>query len=147
MANFRVTRVKVVVPEKPLYVNIFPKIPWCRFYYLHCLKIIFVLIWQFAISKNTLWWFRPTKCWPQFRTHAALSLSPLTFSPSLPNPQCLISSFCTLCLIPLQVLPILIPHKKCMMFEYDYHWFTDNKRLRTHQLFHLYLEYNIGTEE
>ncbi len=44
MANFRVIRVKVVAPEKPLYVNTFPKIPWCRFYYLHCLKIISVLI-------------------------------------------------------------------------------------------------------
>jgi hypothetical protein len=33
-----------------------------------------------------------------------------------------------------------------MMFEYDYHWFTDNKHLRTHLLFHLYLEYNTWVE-
>ncbi len=71
-----------------------------------------------------------------------LSLPPLTFSPSLPNPQYLALSFCTLCLIPLYVLPVQIPHKKCMMFHYDYHCLFDNKRLRTHLLFHLYLEYN-----
>jgi len=29
------------------------------------------------------------------------------------------------------------------MFEYDYHCLIDNKRLRTHLLFHLALEYNI----
>jgi hypothetical protein len=28
------------------------------------------------------------------------------------------------------------------MFEYDYHCLIDNKCLRTHLLFHLYLEYN-----
>ncbi len=28
------------------------------------------------------------------------------------------------------------------MFHYDYHCLIDNKRLRTHLLFHLYLRYN-----
>jgi len=29
-----------------------------------------------------------------------------------------------------------------MMFHYDYHCLIDNKRLRTHMLFHLALKYN-----
>ncbi len=70
------------------------------------------------------------------------SLSPFTFSPSLPNPQYLVLSFCALCLIPHYVLPVLISHKKRMMFEYGYHWLIDNKRPRMHLLFHLYLKYN-----
>ncbi len=41
------------------------------------------------------------------------------------------------------VSPVLIPHKKCMMFPYDYQCLIDNKHLRTHELFHLYLRYNI----
>ena len=49
-------------------------------------------------------------------TLLSLSLSPLTFFPSLPNPQYLVLSFCALCLIPQYVLPALIPHKKRMMF-------------------------------
>ncbi len=142
MANFRVIWVKVVAPEKPLDVNIFPKIPWSRFYYLHCLKIISVLIWPFAISKNTLCWLRLTRCWPQFKTHAALSLH-LHSLPLSPIRNVSFSlSLCTLCLIPLYVLPVLIPHKKCMLFEYDYHWFTENICPRMHLLFHLALEYN-----
>jgi hypothetical protein len=32
-----------------------------------------------------------------------------------------------------------------MMFEYGFHWLIDNKRLRTHLLFHLYLEFNTNT--
>ncbi len=68
------------------------------------------------------------------------SLSPSTFSPSLPNPQSL--SFCTICLTPRYVQPALILHKKHMMFEYDNHGLIDNKHLRMHLLFHLALEYN-----
>jgi hypothetical protein len=36
----------------------------------------------------------------------------------------------------------LISHKKHMMFEYAYLWLIDNKCLRMHLLFHLYLKYN-----
>ncbi len=81
----------------------------------------------------------------QFKTHAVLS--PSTFVLSLsPISQYLALSFCTLCLIPLYILPVLSPHKKRMMLHYDYHWFTDNKCLRMHQLFHLYLEYNKNSK-
>ncbi len=60
MVNFRVIRVKVVAPEKPLDINMFAKILWHQLYCLRCLKIIYVLIWPVAISKNTLCWFRPS---------------------------------------------------------------------------------------
>ncbi len=88
-------------------------------------------------------WSKSTKCWPRFKTHAALSLS--TYILSL-SPQSAISrslSLCAFCPIPHYVLHVLIPHKKCIMFHYDYHWLIDNKRLRMHLFFHLYLKYNI----
>ncbi len=141
MANFRVLRVKVVAPEKLLDINTFPKIPWCQFYYLHCLKIISVLIWLFAISKNTLCWFDRLNVDLNLKP-TPFSLPPLRFSPSLPILQYLVLSFCTLCLIPLYISPVLIPHKKHMMFEYHFHCLIDNKCQRTHLLFHLALEYN-----
>ncbi len=141
MANFRVIQVKVVMPEKLLDVNTFPKIPWCRFYYIHCLKIISVLIWLFVISKNTLCWFNQLNVDLNLKL-TPFSLPPLSFSPSLPISQYLVLSFCTLCLIPHYFSPVLIPHKKRMMFGYDYHCLIDNKCLRTHLLFHLALEYN-----
>jgi hypothetical protein len=40
--------------------------------------------------------------------------------------------------------PVLISHKKHMMFLYHYHCLIDNKSLRTHKLFHLPLRYNIS---
>ncbi len=148
MVNFRVIRVKVVAPEKPLDVNIFLKLPWCRFYCLLCLKIS--LCWYGQLRYPKIHYVdldhqsKSTKCWPRFKTHA--TLSPFTYvlslSPSLPNLQYLVLSFCAFCPIPRYVLPVLIPHKKHMMFEYDYHWLIVNKRLRMHLLFHLYLEYN-----
>jgi hypothetical protein len=64
------------------------------------------------------------------------SLSPLTFSPSHRTLQPLFLSFCALCLIPHYILPVLILHKKCMMFKHDLS-LIDNKHLRTHLLFHL----------
>ncbi len=39
--------------------------------------------------------------------------------------------------------PVMIPHKKRMMFLYHYHCLIDNKHLRTHELFHLPFKYNI----
>jgi len=78
MVNFRVIQVKVVAPENPLDVNIFPKIPWCQFYYLHCLKIS--LCWYGQLRYLKILYVdldhqsKSTKCWPQFKTHTALSL-------------------------------------------------------------------------
>ncbi len=147
MVNFRVIRVNVVAPEKPLEVNTFPKIPLMSIVLFTLSQNIFVLTWPFAIAKNTLCWFRTISqnqiIVPNLKP-TPFSLSPSTFSPSLPNPQYLGLSLCALCLTPRYVLPALIPHKKCMMFEYDYHWLIDNKRLRTHLLFHLALEYNTS---
>jgi hypothetical protein len=62
-----------------------------------------------------------------------------TFSPSLPNPQYFVLSLSLSLfhLFPYYVLPALISHKKCMMFEYDYHCLSDNKSLQMHLLFHL----------
>ncbi len=97
------------------------------------------------MAKNTLCWFRTIGqnqiIVPDLRS-TLFSLPSSIFSPSLPNPQYLVLSFCAFCLTPRYVLPALIPHKKRMMFEYDYHWLIDNKHLRTHLLFHLALEYN-----
>jgi len=122
MVNFRVIRAKVVVPEKLLDVNIFSKntlIPIVLFTLSQnnvCLDMAscdiqkyFMLI--YAIGQNQLNVDLDLKPMP-----LSLSLSPLTFSPSLPNPQYLVLSFCALCLIPRYVLPALIPHKKRMMF-------------------------------
>ncbi len=58
MVNFRVIRVKVVVPEKLLDVNIIPKITLMPIWLFTLSQNILVLIWQVAISKNTLCWFR-----------------------------------------------------------------------------------------
>ncbi len=97
--------------------------------YLHCLKIS--LCWYGCLrypkilcvdldhqskSTNVDHNLKPTP----------FSLSASSFSPSLPNSQHLVLSLCALCLIPHYVLPVLISHKKCMMFKYDYHWLTIN---------------------
>ncbi len=101
MVNFRVIRVKVVTPEKPLDVNIFPKIPWCQFYYLHCLKIS--LCWYGQLRYPKILYVdlddqsKSTKCWPQFKTHAALS--PSTYVLSL-SPQSAIYHSLFLCFLP-----------------------------------------------
>jgi hypothetical protein len=142
MANFRVIWVKVVAPEKLLDLNTFS-------------KNTLMLILLFTLSQNNLCVdmaicdIQKYLCWfDQLNVDlnlkpTPLSLPPLMFSPSLPNPQYLVLSFCTLCLIPLYILPVLIPHKKRMIIEYDYHCLIDNKSLRTHLLFHLALKYNI----
>jgi hypothetical protein len=76
---------------------------------------ICVLIWPFAIAIG------PNQLNVDLDLKPILlSLSPLTFSPSLPNPQYLILSFYALCLIPRYVLSVLISHKKCTMFKYGY---------------------------
>ncbi len=132
--------VKVVAPEKLLNVNTFPKIPWCRFHYLHYLKISLCWYGQFRYpkilyidlglsvkTKITVLDFKPTP----------FSLPLSMFSPSLPNPQYLILSLSVFRLFPHYVLPAVISHKKRMMFKYDYHCLIDNKSLQMHLLFHL----------
>ncbi len=146
MVNFRVIRVKVVAPEKPLDVNIFLKITLMPIRLFTLSQNISVLIWPVAISKNTSCWFRTIGqnqiIVPDIKpTPFSLSFH-LCSLPLSPNSQYLVLSFCTLCLIPLYVLPVMIPHKKRMMFRYDYHCLIDNKCLRMHLLFHLYLRYN-----
>jgi hypothetical protein len=55
MVNFSVIRAKDVAPEKSLETNIYPKISFMPISLLGTLsKNIFVLIWPFAIAKNTL---------------------------------------------------------------------------------------------
>jgi len=49
----------------------------------------------------------------------SLSISVLSLSPQFTTSGSL--SLCTICLIPRYVLPVLISHKKRMMYEYDYH--------------------------
>ncbi len=145
MVNVSVIWVKVVAPEKPLEVNTFPKILWCRLYCLRCLKISLCWFGHLQYPKilcvDLDHWSKSTKLLTSI-LNLRRSLSPLKFSPSLPNLQYLVLSFCVLCLIPHYVLPVLISHKNRMMFEYGYHWLIDNKHLRMHLLFHLDLKYN-----
>jgi len=54
MVNFSVIRVKAVVPEKPLEVDAFPKIPSMPIVLFTLSQNILVLIWSVAIAKNTL---------------------------------------------------------------------------------------------
>jgi hypothetical protein len=146
MENFRVIRVKIVAPEKSLDVNIFPK---------NNPDVDFTI---YIVSKYLCWYdqlrYPKILCW--FRTigqnqnncpqnpRCILSLAP--FSPSLPSLQYLVLSLCVLCPIPHYVSPGMIPHKKCMIFNYDYHCLID-KCLRMHLLFHLYLQYDICHEQ
>ncbi len=110
------------------------KYPRCQFDYLPCLKIslcwygrlwypkiLYIDLDHRSKSTNVDLNLKPTP----------LSLSPSLFSPSLPNLQHVVLSLCALCLIPRYVLPVLISHKKRMMFEYDYHWLTINVWGRT----------------
>ncbi len=99
IVNFRVIRVKVVAPEKPLDINIFPKNTLMQFYCFSCLKISlcwygklrYPKILYVDLDHQSKW----TKCWPQFKTHTALSpstyvLSPIcniSFSLSVPSAQ------------------------------------------------------------
>ncbi len=43
--------------------------------------------------------------------------------------------------------PVMISHKKRMMFLYYYHCLIDNKRLRTHELFHLPFIYDSSDKK
>jgi len=137
MVNFSVIQVKVVAPEKPLEVNTFLKIPWCRLYCLCCLKIS--LCWYGQLRYPKILYVdlgprsKPNNC-PRFKTHAVLS--PSIFSPSLPNPQYLVLSFCAFCLTPRYILPALIHIKSAWCLNMIS---IDNKHLRTHLLFHLAL--------
>ncbi len=68
------------------------------------------------------------------KTHAVFSLC----LRSIPlSPFC--NSSLSLFVFSAYVLPGLISHKKRMMCYSDYHCLIDNKHLRTHKLFHLYL--------
>ena len=75
--------------------------------------------------------------WPHLTTHAVFCPCLL----SLPlSPFRNISLSLSMCSV--YDSPVMISHKKRMMFLYHYHCLIDNKSLRTHKLFHLYLRYN-----
>jgi hypothetical protein len=146
MENLRVIQVKVVAPEKPLDINTFPKnnpdvdftiyvclkISLCGYGQLRYPKILYVDLGLSAQTKITVLDIKPM---PYSFASSVLSLSP--------NLQYLILS---LCLTPPYVSPVLIPHKKRMMFHNDYHCLIDNKCLRTHLLFHLSFDVGVTFE-
>ncbi len=103
------------------------KYPLCRFHYLHCLKIS--LCWYGHLQyPNILCVYLDHQ---SKSTNVDLNLKPTPFSLSISilslSPQCATSRSLSLCYLPNSpyVLPVLIPHKKCMMSEYDYHWLTN----------------------
>jgi hypothetical protein len=148
MVNFSVIQVKVVAPEKPLDVNTFPKIPWCWLYCLRCLKISLCWYGHLWYPKILCVDFRSNRTIGQNQLNVDLNLKPTPLSPSTYilslSRQSAISLSLFLCFLPKSPLciPVLIAHKNHMSFEYDHHLLIDNKCLRTHLLFHLYLEYN-----
>ncbi len=143
MENLRVIRVKVIAPEKPLDVNTFPKNnPDVDFTIYVVSKYLCVDMASCNIQK----YFMLIQDYQPTPKITVLDIKPTPYSLASSvlshSTQSAIShslSLCVLCLTPHYVSPVLIPHEKRMMFNYYYHCLIDNKRLRMHLLFHLYL--------
>ncbi len=138
LENFRVIRVEVIPPEKPLDANTSSKNnPDVDFTICKRLKYLCVDMASYNIQKYFMliqdYQSKPKIIVPD-KTHAVFShcLRSISLSP-FRNISLSLSVFSA------YVSPGLIPHKKCMMLYYDYHCLIDNKRLRMHELFHLSL--------
>jgi hypothetical protein len=112
----------VIAPEKPLDVNTASKnIVHVDFIICKRPKISSVLIWSVAVAKNTYvdlgLSVRTKNSHPPLNPCCTLALSLLSLSLSL-SPFCNISLSLLVC--SAYDLPVMILHKKRMMFLYDY---------------------------